>query len=755
LSVLDTIDTTVSLEFGATRTVGTLLELTAHMAVITALKLPEEGGELNVVVEGDDPDESVTLDCICVSVSETAWGEQQAEVEVLRVGTTCSASRLRDFIEQYAVARGGSVHIGQNRDNPNQKRFVYHVPDRLDGAFTATRPTGVSRGGTLRETAQFGHADDIASSAPNKNFKTTDRMAGGVGFDGEFGPERTMPDVDIGFAGVPDRTMPDAKVDPALLSAAIDEPSLFGDDAPFDALPERTLPDADIGTIGGGDFGDSGRDHGDFHADEYGRTDPSDDRFAGAFSDDFAAPAVAEPEVDISAVDLPKTPPPRNTVNGDIPTLGFGGDSQLDMAMREALAAVGARKATEPLAMPAGGDEDELEPTAMISAMPDEEPEPTRQMDAVAFDAPIPDAGLDPLAALDPLAPMPEDPNATKQLDAIGDDPFAHDPFSGGGLGDDAFSAPGVGFGGGTVGQPDGGLGLETAQVEKRPPSAAKQFDFPPADDAADGHDPVAAAPPMPSFSAKDGGAVAPKPISPASLMADLEGDEDSGAFEEHVVVDEAEAAALMQRVDAAIALERAIADSEYYDHNEQIVVNTVPAGVPFADPVKLGRDNKAPSLRNIAPADQAARRSGATAPAPAPVPQPSTSHRRMPSDALQKVQSVFSVDFALRTEFPVQFQGGRKKRDGVVIRLAESRLRIRSEHQPKLYELLKVHLPPPPGEKRKVTIRCEVTRIREVEEGGDLTAFDMRISGGNSPKVMNALRQLIKSFETPNQPAA
>ena len=137
------------------------------------------------------------------------------------------------------------------------------------------------------------------------------------------------------------------------------------------------------------------------------------------------------------------------------------------------------------------------------------------------------------------------------------------------------------------------------------------------------------------------------------------------------------------------------------------------------------------------------------------PKPVPSNPARRMPSDALQKVQSVFSVDFALRVELGVQFQIGRKKHDGVLIRLAESRFRIRSEVTPKLYQLIHVHLPPPAGEKRKTQVRCEVTRIREPESEDQDAAFDMRVSGGNNPKTMTALRALIQALETAQQQPA
>mgnify|MGYP000583504208 CR=1 FL=1 len=253
MSVLDTIDTTVSLEFGETRTVGTLLELSGQLAVLTALSLPEEGGQLNVVIEGDDPDESVTLDGICISVTETAWGEKQAEVEVLRVGTTCSASRLRDFIEQYEIARGGSVHIGQNRDNPNTKRFVYHVPDRLDGVFTETNQTGIpSR--ERRETVQFKGGGSTPPSAKSK-FKSTDQMHGTAG--GTFtSTSEINPDLGFDAASV-DKTMPDQQLDPRIFEA----PNPFGTAEPgFSAIDAATHPDrtlnTDMGAVGFSDDAD-------------------------------------------------------------------------------------------------------------------------------------------------------------------------------------------------------------------------------------------------------------------------------------------------------------------------------------------------------------------------------------------------------------------------------------------------------------------------------------------------------------------
>ena len=246
------------------------------------------------------------------------------------------------------------------------------------------------------------------------------------------------------------------------------------------------------------------------------------------------------------------------------------------------------------------------------------------------------------------------------------------------------------------------------------------------------------------------------------------------GADEEEEEVSEE----MIAKIDDAIALERAYTDSEFNDADEPIIVNTVAPDVAFADPVQLGHDNVAPAIAPSRAATRASTRtmerrkaqSGASfdvitdSVARPRIPtggakaaaeedddeQMGSLTERRPSDSLVRVQHVFGIDMAIRCDLRVTFGAGRSKRPGNLLRLAESKLRIASEHQPGLYERIDVLIPAPDGGKGKITLRCEVTRIREPDDGSSSTAFDMRLAGSNPPKQMQALRELIRSFEAP-----
>ena len=125
MSVLDAIDTTVTLEWGQTRTVATLTRLGGRTATVTALRVPEPGVDCFLRLEGDGPHDTIAIDGQCVALRDSEWGETQIDVMLIRVGTTTSATALRDFIEQHDIQKGGSVAVGKNRDNPDVKRFVY------------------------------------------------------------------------------------------------------------------------------------------------------------------------------------------------------------------------------------------------------------------------------------------------------------------------------------------------------------------------------------------------------------------------------------------------------------------------------------------------------------------------------------------------------------------------------------------------------------------------------------------------------
>ncbi len=134
--LLELIDTTVTLEWGETRTIGTLVGLGGRTATLTALRAPPERAQVFMRIENEDPSQSMALDGTCMAVTNSDWGEQQVEVALARVGTTASAAALRDFIERHGIERGGTVSVGRNRDNPDLRRYVYALPE------TAAQPVG-------------------------------------------------------------------------------------------------------------------------------------------------------------------------------------------------------------------------------------------------------------------------------------------------------------------------------------------------------------------------------------------------------------------------------------------------------------------------------------------------------------------------------------------------------------------------------------------------------------------------------------
>lgn len=621
MSVLDSIDTTVTLEWPGRRTIGTLAEIDGYTATITALNGPVDGASLTVTVEGDTADEAIAIDGVCLAVTETAWGEQRIEMELMRVGTTCSASRLRDFVEEYGVASGGSVHIGASRTQPGKRRFVYHVPERggqtgeaasarplhdddmprlpedVDALFPATEPSHPSTGGTKErrrsnvETAHnFGRP--VVSNARTGETLRAENSGFTVGADGELD---------------------------ALMGTLSTE---FGA-APFS------------GRLGGGVVGG----------------DPDDG--VGFDEDDME-------EMGIGTM-------PDKTINSDLAAGAFVTGGSLDEAFREALRAVDRPK------MP------EIEPEVVLRRSQLVQSSPDVGLDVVPLDAEL---GR-PVLPLDDLEP-------TRMMEAIVDDDEVQ-----GGIGSGNFS--------------------ET----------------------------------------------------------DLSLDEVSR---------------LKAAIDDAIAHERDVADSERHDPNEPIIVNTVHRSIPFAEPIQLGNDNRAPSMAQVAPVPTATKPKPEqeaepalpdAKPTPATTQQSRTSTARIErvapslagvliapkarkssapklrtaSGSLERIQNLFNVDMAIRCELPAIFQIGKKKYQGQLIRLAESRLRVQSaEKHPHLYQRMKVYLDPVGGGKGKIVLQCEVTRIRDSQDDSGVVAFDVRLSAGtNSPKEMNALRALMQSFEAPS----
>lgn len=622
MSVQETIDTTVTLQWGDHRTIGTLVELNGYSAVLTALRAPEAGTAVAFRVEGETEEEAVTIDGVCIAVGDTGWGERRCEIDLVRVGTTCSASRLRDFIEGWAIARGGSVHIGQSPPGAQPtggKRFVYHLPDR---SVASRRSNASITSSTPRDIV--GRNPDAPIDLPDAVVMRRAHTA-------------TAPDA---VAKV-DRNLgarrPARETVPATGEAAnqvVGEIS-FGDEEEFSVHtnPERTLNTE----IAAGLLSGSGLD--------------------AAFRD--ALRAVESPRVPRS-VKATVAQPMRLTGAGSAspPRSLFSGDAGDDQGFDREHADVRSAIRPAPPALPPrvgiqdddeGEEDDELEPTRAMAAMDDE---PMR----FAFET--------------------------------------------------------------------GELSIEETQE-------------------------------------------------------------------------------LMAKVDGAIALEKALSQGAEFDFDEPIVVNTVPLDVPFADPVQLGHDNKAPSMASVlsAPTPSAPAWQPRAAPeepqpevgtstgrsrkmtvaeslalplrAPAPLVQAPLGYEededdptlasgedieaavqrpisREISPALKRVAEIFAVDIAVRTEISCNIVMGRKKTDGRVIRLAESKLRLQCQQEPEMYQRIQVALMPADGGKKPFSLQCEVMRIRDRAEEGAPCAFDVRVSPGNSPKDMTSLRAVIVAAQAP-----
>lgn len=588
MSVIETIDTTVTVEWDQNRTIGTLVEMGGFSAVLTTLRAPERGATLAFRVEGDTEEEAVTVDGVCVDVSDTGWGEQRCEVELLRVGTTCSASRLRDFIESWMVARGGSVHIGQARDGSATKRFVYHMPERNSAARRG--PSAGQRPAPAAETAQIATGTaplDLPEALSGRQWQTLTSPDGSGSLD-------RMVDAHTGRRRPPRETVP-ATFDAA--NVLVGEYGFDDDELPVGTTPERTLNTE----VASGLLGGSGLD--------------------AAFRDALLA------------VEAPRLP--RAVKETTLDPLRRGGRDGLRLDSFENLDPVGGAAST---------------PSSLWQDDEDDELEPTRMMDAF-------------------------DPDA------------------------------------------DGG-----------PPRIA---------------------------------------FETGELSLD-------------------EASQLLEKIDSAIEFERESATGELFDMDEPIIVSTVPHDVPFAEPIQLGHDNKAPSInampltmemrappppkvtgreRKITVAESLSLPLRAPAPRhveaePEPEDEPEAESAfeaavqkpptPEPSEALRRVAEIFSVDIAVRCELSCQVQIGKRKGNATILRLAESKLRVRSEIEPTLYQRFVVTLASPDGGKKPFSLQCEVSRIREREEENELMSYDARVVSGNQPKDMALLRQIIQSFQAP-----
>ncbi len=473
MSVLDTIDTTVTLEWAETRTVATLVHLGERVATVTALRTPDVGVECFLRLEGDGPTDTIAIDGVCVAARDGEWGEFEVDVAIARVGTTTSATALRDFIEQHQIARGGTVAVGKNRDNPEIKRFVYTLPHA--GARVA--------------------------------------------------PQLARP-------GQP--------------AAVFLETPRTGESLPLEPIR---------GVVAS-------------------RRDP------------ITAPVSSfAPRLPLAGQDVPPTP--RGLPQAAMPDIGF---TDVDSELRSMLDMLDQR--VERMT----GEERQTVSSASVAAAPAGMPAATTQVD---------------------LSP------ATSPSGSIED---------------------------------EGPILVETVELTDSQPR------------------PVLTVP-----QAK----AAPKKGLVARLFG--LGDKSVGESATHPAA------------------------------HPQTQVDIEPR-----DPTAVW--------------DQPVRQQ--------------QGGRGMVSGSLVAVQQLFTVDHAVRTDRPVTFESAKKKRQGTVLRLAETKVRVRAPVLPTLYERIVIHLPAPRGGKESVAIRCEVTRIRAAETEGGEQSFDAKMSGSNDPMTMARLRQLMSEME-------
>ena len=83
MSVLETIDTTVTLEWGETRTIGTLVQLGGRTAVVDVSRAPAVGTHVGLRIEGETDDEAIAIDGVASAMRDGGWGEQQLTIEIL------------------------------------------------------------------------------------------------------------------------------------------------------------------------------------------------------------------------------------------------------------------------------------------------------------------------------------------------------------------------------------------------------------------------------------------------------------------------------------------------------------------------------------------------------------------------------------------------------------------------------------------------------------------------------------------------
>ena len=458
MNVLDTIDTTITLEWAQTRTVATLVRLGARTATVAALRTPDVGTDCYLRMEGDNPNDSFAIDGTCVAVRDSEWGEMEVDVAIARVGTTTSATALRDFIDQHQIAKGGTVAVGKNRDNPEIKRFVYTL-----------LPAGAELGQERRPSGERLQSDA----------RTAER-------GGRHQAENSQPT--------------------------------------FDSAEQNTLP----------------------------------------------LPNVRQPSpAPIAGLDL-----------GDV-------DEEL-RAMLDLLD----QRTTRPLGQEQHGQEQHGQEQHAQEPQPQPEPHVAQQEAHLEHDE---DEG--PIL-VEMVAPGDSQPRPVLNV-----------------------------------------------------PTKTKK-----------------------------------------GLVARLFGRDkhENPPQTEHY----------------------ATQSPDGQNHENQQGDAQDPLSV-WDKPVRQQQQG-----------------------------------RGMVSGSLVAVQQLFSVDLAVRAERPVTFESGKKKRQGVAVRLAESKIRVRAPVMPALYERITIFLPAPRGGKDHVALRCEVTRIRQAEVEGMEQSFDAKLTGGNEPATMARLRQLMSEMQ-------
>lgn len=638
MSVLDSIDTTITLEWDETRTIGTLMKVAGRRVTITGLRVPPVGTTVHIRVDGDSAEESVTLDATCETVSETAWGEQQAEIDLLRVGSVYSAQALRSFLERYGVEQGGTVLVGRNRDNPDAKRFVYLLPRDRPVDETTMEAEAVH---VLHDDPVVPHTAPIPLSGSDSEVPMGVRLEGRIaaqfkqagaqlpGMAGGASAPRRMPS-DLPSAP-PIAATPKRSADAlSELASALDAAGVSGDES-FGFAPEDLS--AALGLANDGTAVD-----------------------APGFDDPLSGPT--RPDHDIKATRAIRPPSDGSTAeDGAAPTL--------QVATPAPAAAVA--EAVKP------ADRYAVEEDAFVNFGPD-------------FLADDNDGGTYGIPAATEHSAEPsteEGYSATAHLD---------------------FDALGLGEEG------------------------AKAMVGPAAEDELDPNDVSQAAIDLDALLADD-------------PEASLAGDQ---AIPAAPPTSPAPAAPQRSRYDgpASRPLSGGLGPDDIYDMSEPIYVETV------------GPDEPMPGLLESpggSPLDDVQRTFGPAPTSPLDRAARGEKEPKRSEDGLEKqrqLQAIFAAPHAIRADLEVQFQDGRKKRDGVALRLSESRLRIAATQQPEPYQRLKVYLPRPDEPKKKIAVDCEVTRVREPEGEGQPGRFDLRVNGSNSPKTMAALRELIDWIE-------